>query len=221
MLRLSVFSLPTLILAVALSSGLLASSAHAAGDMAQEYDQVRKIALRDPKVKDAFDRANERLRDKIVELDPALKSYVATHAQQGAPAAAVQAPAPAPAPHHVATAAPAPAPHHFTPAPAPAKHALASGARRSHVVAPGETIGGIASQYHVSAASIEAANHITDPRKLRAGQSLVIPGAGEAPAASAPAPAASHTAAAAVPAPAPAPEPAQQEGVWEKLKHSF
>ena len=49
-----------------------------ADDRAQEYEQVRKIALRDPKVREAFQRAEERLQAKIDELDPALKSRPAT-----------------------------------------------------------------------------------------------------------------------------------------------
>jgi hypothetical protein len=46
------------------------------GDLAQEYDQVRKIALKDPKVRAAFDRANEKLNKRIIEIDPALKPFV-------------------------------------------------------------------------------------------------------------------------------------------------
>ena len=47
-----------------------------AGDLAQEYDQVRKIALKDPKVREAFDRATEKLNKRILEIDPALKPFV-------------------------------------------------------------------------------------------------------------------------------------------------
>jgi len=211
-----------------------ASSAHAAGDLAQEYEQVRKIALRDPKVKEAYDRADQRLHEKIVELDPALRSYSPGHApQQGGfqpPAAtATHAPAPTPAPvhpvvHQSAPVAPAPAPHHVTPKAAVAHAPAATGTHRTHVVASGETIAGIASRYQVSAASIETANHITDPRKLQVGQTLIIPGKGSVPPApAAPAPV-SHKAAAA-PAASAAPSAssgeAQDGGIWDKLKHSF
>ena len=37
-----------------------------------EYEQVRLIALRDPKVKAAFEAANQKLEQKIVEIDPAI-----------------------------------------------------------------------------------------------------------------------------------------------------
>ena len=46
------------------------------GDLAQEYSQVRKIALKDPKVRAAFERANEKLNKRIIEIDPALKPFV-------------------------------------------------------------------------------------------------------------------------------------------------
>jgi len=226
----------------AIAAGSVASVAFAAGgDLAQEYDQVRKIALRDPRVKEGFDRANERLTQKIVELDPALKGYAAGHAGQTPPATAtaqaVHQPfvAATPAPVHTskpavqkaAAATPAPKPAVAKPVAAhPAvshpvqSHAATAraGEGATHVVAPGETIAGIARRYNVSAASIETANHITDPRKLRAGQALVIPGgsasaAGSTPRAPAPPPAVPTAS-----APAPAP---QQEGVWDKLKHSY
>ena len=46
------------------------------GDLAQEYNQVRQIALKDPKVRAAFERANEKLNKRIIEIDPALKPFV-------------------------------------------------------------------------------------------------------------------------------------------------
>src|SRR3954463_5870939 len=59
----------------------------------QEYEQVRKIALRDPKVRAAYAEADRRLEAKILEIDPALASYLRHHpADNPAPAAA---PAPA------------------------------------------------------------------------------------------------------------------------------
>ena len=45
-------------------------------DLAEEYNQVRKIALKDPKVRAAFRRANEELDRRIVEIDPSLKPFV-------------------------------------------------------------------------------------------------------------------------------------------------
>jgi LysM repeat protein len=51
-------------------------------------------------------------------------------------------------------------------------------------VKPGETIGAIARKYQVKAQDLLVANNIADPRKIRAGQELVIPGATAASAAS-------------------------------------
>jgi LysM repeat protein len=50
----------------------------------------------------------------------------------------------------------------------------------THEVRPGETIGAIARKYHVRAQDLLVANNIADPRKIRVGQTLVIPG-GAAP----------------------------------------
>jgi murein DD-endopeptidase MepM/ murein hydrolase activator NlpD len=47
----------------------------------------------------------------------------------------------------------------------------------SHVVAPGETVYHIATEYGVSAGRLMAANGLSDPRELRVGQVLTIPGA--------------------------------------------
>jgi nucleoid-associated protein YgaU len=45
-------------------------------DLADEYNQVRKIALKDPKVRAAFRKANDELDRRIIEIDPSLKSFV-------------------------------------------------------------------------------------------------------------------------------------------------
>jgi LysM repeat protein len=63
----------------------------------------------------------------------------------------------------------------------PAKSAVAAPARASgealtHVVQPGESLGTIARKYQVKTGELAAANNITDPSKVRAGQTLVIPG---------------------------------------------
>ena len=47
----------------------------------------------------------------------------------------------------------------------------------SHVVAPGETVYHIATEYGVSVGRLMAANGLSDPRELRVGQVLTIPGA--------------------------------------------
>jgi murein DD-endopeptidase MepM/ murein hydrolase activator NlpD len=46
----------------------------------------------------------------------------------------------------------------------------------THVVAYGESLGGIAGRYGVSRAELMQANGITDPNRIREGQRLVIPG---------------------------------------------
>ena len=45
-----------------------------------------------------------------------------------------------------------------------------------HTVQPGESLGVIARKYQVSTGELAAANNITDPSKVRAGQQLIIPG---------------------------------------------
>jgi len=45
-------------------------------DLAEEYNQVRKIALKDPKVQAAFRRANDELDRRIIEIDSSLKPFV-------------------------------------------------------------------------------------------------------------------------------------------------
>lgn len=91
--------------------------------------------------------------------------------------------------------------------PAPAR----TGGSITHVVAPGETVSEIARNYGISAREINVTNNITDPRALRAGQVLTIPG-WQAPAGGASkAGASASTAPAAPPAPTtPAPVPAPE-----------
>ncbi len=199
--------LPILTLAASCAILLAGEAAAAPADLSQEYDQIRKIALRDARVREAFDRANERLDAKIVELDPALRNYKPGRTE---PTTAV---AHQPFTAHLPTpkAAPKlarPVEHHAAPA-------------GSHVVQRGETVDSIARRYRVSASKLEEANHIADPRKLQAGETLVIPKGGDpaqAPLAPAPPkPVESERPAAARPAPA---DP-QLDGIWDKLKKSF
>lgn len=56
--------------------------------------------------------------------------------------------------------------------------ATPSGEATTHVVLSGETIGAIARRYGVSAADILELNGIRDPRRLRAGDTIRIPGRG-------------------------------------------
>jgi len=52
-----------------------------------------------------------------------------------------------------------------------------TGGETRHVVKPGETLGAIAHKYHVKIGDISVANNITDPKKIRPGMELKIPGA--------------------------------------------
>lgn len=51
----------------------------------------------------------------------------------------------------------------------------------THTVAAGETLGAIARRYNVNAGDIMRANGISDPRKLKVGATISIPGAAAAP----------------------------------------
>jgi murein DD-endopeptidase MepM/ murein hydrolase activator NlpD len=61
---------------------------------------------------------------------------------------------------------------------APASQPLSAGrTQATYTVARGDTLYRIASRYRVSVGRLMSANGISDPRELRVGQSLVIPGA--------------------------------------------
>ena len=124
------------------------SARAATSDLQQEYVQVRKIALKDARVQEAFQKANERLNEKILEIDPSLKPIV-----EGA---------------HLSSFEGRGSEHRAAPA-----HAATAGT--THVVAAGETLGSIAAKYKVTVAALKKANHVTDERKLPVGQKLVIP----------------------------------------------
>jgi hypothetical protein len=124
-------------------------------DLDQEYSQVRKIALKDPKVQEAFARANDRLDEKILQIDPALKPIVERHARAVA-TVTVEKQEPKSVSHPITSSAPQ---------------------GREHIIAKGETLSAIAVRYKVTVAALEKVNHITDDRKLQVGQKLMIPGA--------------------------------------------
>ncbi len=138
------FLLPVALLALPLSL-----SAAGSGSQEQEYQQVRKIALRDPKVRAAYEEADQRLEAKMAQIDPALKPYMKTRPPGGTQPAATGPGSPA------ATKSKAPA--------------------NTHVVAKGETLGAIAAHYSVTVAALKTTNQIQDERKLRTGQTLTIP----------------------------------------------
>ena len=138
------FLVPMAFLAIPLSLSAAPSSSQE-----QEYQQVRKIALRDPKVRAAYEAADERLEAKIVQLDPALKTYAKTRPSGGTQPAPLKDAKPV-------------TPKQKTPG-------------TTHVVAKGETLGVIAGRYGVTVAALKTTNQIQDERKLRTGQTLTIP----------------------------------------------
>jgi hypothetical protein len=133
--------------------------------MAREYDQVRTIALRDPKVQKAFEKANAQLEAKILEIDPALENYVNARKPGAAHGAGFVAPPPS-------NAGPV-----LKPLIKPGESRGDLQRSRSHVLAAGETLGAVATRYRVPVADLRRVNHIKDDRKLVVGQVIVIPGA--------------------------------------------
>lgn len=161
----------------------------------KEYQQVRTIALRDARVQAAYRDADRRLDEKIIRIDPALDSFVKSRqaAREGIPA-------PKPAAKPAAKPTTKPVAKLFIPAKSPVKPATASTAKSgttktSHVVASGETLGGIAAKHRVSVAALKSANHIQDERKLRVGQTLTIPSGRSTP------------------------QPKSEQGGWSRLMH--
>jgi LysM repeat protein len=84
--------------------------------------------------------------------------------------------APAAAPVDLATAAPAGKAAATTTEKAAAASVHSNTDAVKHTVQPGESLGIIARKYQVTVGELAAANNITDPSKVRAGQQLVIPG---------------------------------------------
>lgn len=157
------------ILPVLLASPVL----HAAstGDQEKEYQQVRTIALRDPKVKAAYAEADRKLEAKIVQIDPALANYRSHGPSEPEKKASTSKPA--------TPAKPAPvrggfhAPHTSNPVTASAPAAPAAQAK--HTVASGDTLGAIAGHYGVTVAALKRANPAVDEKKLIIGEVLTIP----------------------------------------------
>lgn len=76
---------------------------------------------------------------------------------------------------------PAPAPQAFGSAEAPAAPAAPPADwNGSHTVQPGDNLYGIARQYRVRVADLQSANGITNPRQLKPGMTLHVPGVGAA-----------------------------------------
>jgi LysM repeat protein len=57
----------------------------------------------------------------------------------------------------------------------PAAAEKSAGEVQKHVVAPGETLSGIAHRYGIKQGDIAVANNITDPKRIQPGQELIIP----------------------------------------------
>jgi nucleoid-associated protein YgaU len=132
----------------------------------QEYQQERKIALRDPKVRSAYEEADRKLEEKIVQIDPALSDYV-HHRSSSSTVAATSA-----------TASSEPGGFRK-----PKKSEAATKSRQAtstssttYVIKSGDTLGAIASHYGVTVTALKTANHIVDEKKLSVGQELKIPG---------------------------------------------
>ena len=197
--------------AVVLTAHPNLSAASRSSELEKEYQQVRTIALRDSKVRAAYQDADRRLDEKIVQIDPTLKPYVAANPSGKTPAPATKAAEPAAA-QRTKSKEEKSSP---TPAAAAPKRTPASGSARTHVVEKGETLGSIASKHGMKAEALQEANQIKDPRKLRVGQTLTIPATGTA------APKKEN----ATKAPARAsttPKPEQkEEGFWSRLKKTF
>jgi LysM repeat protein len=156
---------PKTSLFVVLALTFASSVLHAATseNMEQEYQQERKIALRDPKVRGAYDEADRKLEAKIVQIDPALANYV--HHRSTEPASTPEAKK-----SDVKKSEVKKPEVHAKPAAAPA---TVGGA--TYQVKKGDTLGAIASRYSVTVAALKSANHITDEKKLAVGQTLRIP----------------------------------------------
>lgn len=113
-----------------------------------------------------------------------LNDLIATNNLSGTslkPGQTLKLPSGSPAPGSVARAAPAAAPAPVV------DSALASSWHGTHDVKAGESLYQIARQHNVKTTDLQAANGISDPRKVRPGTVLKVPGAGSATAEAAPA----------------------------------
>ena len=135
-----------------------ASFAASSTNLNHEYEQVRLIALRDPKVKAAFEEANRKLNAKIVEIDPALEGYT-----RGQPLTTTRV-------NSTTSASVKSKP--FVP---PSKPKAATAHATTHVIATGDTLSSIAAHYKITVADLKAANPTVDEKKLQVTEKLNIP----------------------------------------------
>ena len=136
-----------IVLFAAYTASVASVAAAQGSDLALEYEQVKKIALKDPKVRAAFDKANQMLDRRMFQIYPALKPFI--EAQRAKAKRSEKAAKSAPAER--------------------------SAAGRTHIVARGETLTSIARRYKLSVNSLAKANDIPKEGTLRVGQKLVIP----------------------------------------------
>ena len=144
---------------------LLFPLALSAADQSAEYEQVRRIAMRDPGVRSAFAAADRKLEERILKIDPTLKAYVGA---QKRPATAKKQP------NTNLSERPARKPVAVQPA---------GNKGGKYTVVKGDTLTAIAAAHGTTLASLKAANSMTDRSKLAAGQVLVLPAGTKKPAA--------------------------------------
>jgi LysM domain len=128
--------------------GFISVPSALASNLEQEYDQVKKIAMKDPGVRAAFARAHEKLNRRILEIDPSLKPFVEAKGVKKKPG------------QSVGTSSQT------------ISRSLASGV---HIVAKGETLTSLARRYKVSVNSLVKANNLSKEGTLQVGQRLAIP----------------------------------------------
>jgi LysM repeat protein len=117
-------------------------------DLAREYEQVKKIALKDPKVRAAFDKANHALDRRMIEIYPGLRPFI--EAQRARIKRSEKT----------------------------ARSSVVipeSAGSATHIVAKGETLTSIAKRYKLSVNSLAKANSIAKEGTLKISQTLVIP----------------------------------------------
>jgi LysM domain len=130
-------------------AAMLGTLPHAKGsDLEQEYQQVKRIAMKDPKVRAAFDRAYDRLNKRIIEIDPALKPFIEAQNAKQKPKQ----------------------PSKISP-----RGRSRSSVGVTHIVTQGETLTSIAKRYKVSVNSFVKTNNIAKEGTLKIGQKLAIP----------------------------------------------
>lgn len=138
------------VIALLIPAVSFAASARAP-NLNHEYEQVRLIALRDAKVKAAFEEANRKLEAKIVEIDPALKGF--TRSQ---PFTTTRI-------------------NSTTAAPVKLKSLVVPPKPTTHVIETGDTLSSIAAKYKISVAELKAANPTVNEKKLQVTEKLTIP----------------------------------------------